>query len=127
MATKLLTKLAKELKESTMQNDPFEAVGIGTADGLTEGDSVEIVRVRDGVRGPQAVMLPASIRRKLDQEGMMIVADLQHAVREITKHQNFIDQTVADARAEGLSWATIGWSVGLTAEGARKKWNDPDE
>lgn len=106
--------------------DPFEGVGIGSPDGLTEDDSAEIVKVQ-GSHGPQALMLPQSIRRKLDQEGLLVAADLQYAVRQITKLQEGIDETVQDARAMGLSWATIGWCVGLTAEGARKKWSDPDE
>lgn len=106
--------------------DPFETVGIGTQGGLEAGDQAEVVRVQ-GSHGPQALALPGSVRRKLDQEGLLVAADLQYAVREITKLQAGIDETVQDARAMGLSWATIGWCVGLTAEGARKKWSDPDD
>ena len=107
-------------------NDPFDHVQIGNPETLTEDETVSLFKV-DTDRGKQALMMPTSIRRKLDQEGLLVGADLQHAVREITKLQEFIDTTVQEAREMNLSWATIGWCVGLTAEGARKKWSDPDE
>ncbi len=110
-----------------MLNDPFDSVKIGNDDDEATEEGVEIVRLTEGVRGPQAVMIPTSMRRKLDDEGMLLVGDIQHAVRQITKLQNFLDTAVDDARAQGMSWATIGWTVGLTAEGARKKWSEPDE
>lgn len=106
--------------------DPFEEVKIGNREALSEDETVDVVRV-EGRNGKQAIMMPTSIRRKLDQEGLLVAADLQQAVRQITQLQEFIDTTVQEAREMNLSWATIGWCVGLTAEGARKKWSDPDE
>lgn len=107
--------------------DPFENVSIGSREAFdAESDTLDIVKVESN-RGPQALALPTSIRKKLNQEGLLVAADLQHAVREITKLQEEIDETVTEAREMGLSWATIGWCVGLTAEGARKKWSEPDE
>lgn len=108
-------------------NDPFEHLQLGNRDALEgKDDQVVLARIKTE-KGNRALMLPASIRKKLDEEGMMVAAELQHAVREITKYQDAIDRSVEEAREMGLSWATIGWCVGLTAEGARKKWSDPDE
>lgn len=50
-------------------------------------------------------------------------------LQALRKHGEVIEQaqseraqTVATLREQGVSWASIAWAVGMTAEGARKRW-----
>jgi hypothetical protein len=45
-----------------------------------------------------------------------------HAV-ELERMQGHLVQLVAGARAAGASWAVVGWSLGITKEGARKRFS----
>lgn len=102
--------------------DPFEEFGPGSADELEEGDKVAMF-----VEGDVMGFMPVSMNRQLNSQGRALVAGMQTHVMEIRRRQAEIDQLVVQAREEGMSWAAIGWSVGLTAEGARLKWmEEPD-
>jgi hypothetical protein len=82
---------------------------------------VAIVRSRVG----DAFFRPASDAHAnpLDVDQAAVVHDLQtHAVR-LEQMQGHLVQLVGDARAEGVSWALIGWSLGITKEGARKRFS----
>ena len=50
------------------------------------------------------------------------VAALQHLALQMEELENHLDAHVLEARSSGVSWAIIGWSTGLTAEGARQRW-----
>lgn len=68
-----------------------------------------------------APVTPAAVGR-LSRGQQDRVADLQeHALRleEMTGH---LDELVLEARSAGVSWALIGWSVGMSDEGARRRW-----
>lgn len=104
--------------------DPLEPMGLGDVE---EGDTVAVIRVKDRQGTAHALFMPTSMQRKLDQEQLLMVAEMQRAVMEIQKLQEEIDELAQEARESGMSWAHVGWSVGLTAEGARKKWSEPDE
>ena len=50
-------------------------------------------------------------------------------LQALRKQGEIIDQAqsergriVATLREQGVSWASIGWAQGMTAEGARKRW-----
>lgn len=107
-----------------MLNDPFDAMSIGTD--TDEDDPVVVARARKGQPDNMHILLPLSMKKQLSEEARSIVADMQSAVVQIQRLQEQIDQAVVAGREEGMSWAAIGWSVGLTAEGARKKWSNPD-
>ena len=106
-------------------NDPHEEIRLGSE--IDENDSVELIRIMDNEGRQMAMMMPSSMKRKLDEDQLRLVAEMQRDVRQIQKLQEHIDQVGLKARDWGMSWAAIGWSVGLTAEGARKKWSEPDE
>jgi hypothetical protein len=42
---------------------------------------------------------------------------------ELKKIEAQLDQAVAAARAEGISWDRIGRAYGVTRQGARKRWD----
>lgn len=107
-------------------NDPFDAMSIGS-DILKNDDVVVVARARSGEPNNMHILIPLSMKKQLSEEARSIVADMQSAVIQIQRLQAQIDNSVMDARDAGMSWAAIGWSVGLTAEGARKKWINPDE
>jgi hypothetical protein len=100
------------------QHDPFDPMNIGNAD-LQEDDQVGVYKTEAG-----PVIMPVSMRRKLGESELLLVTDMQHEVMAIQSAQRRIDQLVIDGRERGLSWAAIGWSTGLTAEGARLKWGE---
>lgn len=64
---------------------------------------------------------PAAVAR-LGGLGRQTLADLQTHALALETMQRHLDELVGDARYVGVSWALIGWSLGLTAEGARKRW-----
>ena len=82
---------------------------------------VYVSGVEDGHR--QAVALPASIRR-LTGERLEIVGEMQQIAREAEYLRGRLDELVPEARELGVSWAAIGFSVGLTGEAARLRWSD---
>lgn len=75
----------------------------------------------DGHR--QAVALPASIRR-LSGERLDVIHEVQDVARQMELLRAQLDQLVPEARELGVSWAAIGFSVGLTGEAARQRWGD---
>lgn len=66
---------------------------------------------------------PGAVRR-LTSGQRMVLADVQHHALEIEQLERHLDELVLEARSEGVSWAVIGWSVGLTSEGARQRWTE---
>lgn len=106
-------------------NDPFAELDIGLD--VEDGDHVVVARARSGGPDNQHIFMPLSMKKKLSEDERLIMGEMQRAVLLINKIQSQIDEAVADGRAAGMSWAAIGWSVGLTAEGARQKWMNPDD
>ena len=85
-------------------------------------DPGEDVRIYVGA-DRRAVALPASIRR-LTGERLEVVEEVQHVARQMEYLRARLDQLVPEARDLGVSWAAIGFSVGLTGEAARLRWSD---
>jgi hypothetical protein len=85
---------------------------------------VYVSETRDGHR--HAVALPASVRR-LTGERLEVVETLQDHARQIEFLRGRLDEVVPIARELGVSWAAIGFSVGLTGEAARLRWGGGDE
>jgi hypothetical protein len=95
------------------------AVGEGTLDPF---DHVEIRKSSDGV----AVALPrsGSSKRRLNGDALDVLADVQGVVRRIQRDRATLDELVAEARKYGCPWTLLGFSVGTTAEAARKRWTE---
>ena len=66
-----------------------------------------------------AYVVPRAVRN-LGPDGADLVADLQRTVRLVLDGQARIVDLVREGRAMGLSWATLGWCVGLTESGVRR-------
>lgn len=64
---------------------------------------------------------PAGVTR-LSEHQRSDLADLQEHALMLEGMQRHLDELVAAARDSGVSWSLIGWSLGLTPEGARKRW-----
>lgn len=96
-----------------------DRLGIGSAHGERGSIGGDVAFIR--LDGGGMLMLPTAVRR-LDDEGLDLVAHLQSVVARISEDQYHLDGLVAAAREGGLSWAVIGWSVGTTGEAARQRW-----
>lgn len=107
-----------------MTSSPMDEIGFGD---LEEGDEVSVIRIADNEGRQRALFMPTSMSKKLDRDQLRLVADMQRDVMQIQQLQEHIESLALKGREWGLSWAAIGWSVGLTAEGARKKWSEPEE
>lgn len=104
-----------------MLRDPFEPSDVGN-DELEAGESVAVFQSGDAVG-----FMPSNMLRQLDQEGKQLVGEMQRTVLQIREMQQRVDALVRQARETGMSWSAIGWSTGLTGEGARLKWTDSSE
>lgn len=82
------------------------------------------VALRRGERGA-AFFTPASdgpLIDPLDLDQQAAVHRLQvHAV-QLEAMQGHLVELVAGARAAGASWGLIGWSLGITKQGARQRF-----
>ncbi|WP_245953734.1 hypothetical protein [Arthrobacter silvisoli] len=47
------------------------------------------------------------------------VGTLSRSLKDLEAH---LDDTVASARASGVSWDKIGRAVGITRQGAQRRW-----
>lgn len=77
-------------------------------------DGVALV-VGDG----SAALVPRAIAG-LSPEATRAVGWIQLVAREHLEVAEEMNQAVTLARRLGVSWGSIGWSLGVTAEGARK-------
>ena len=75
------------------------------------------------VQGGFSLMLPRSLQ-DLGPEAMHVAAQLQLLAEHRLDIAEQMDRAVAGARYRGLSWAAIGWCLGVTGEGARKGFSD---
>lgn len=82
------------------------------------------------VRSPatgRAAILPFAARR-LKGEALDVFTALQHGGLIISEIEHDLHHMAHEGRELGLSWSLIGAAVGLTAEGARRRYSrDPDE
>ncbi len=96
-----------------------ERVQVG---GLETGD-VEIVRTKTGEAFFRPHVRPRAWDR-LGPEGQAVLSGLQHIAGEMSQLQAHVELHVQDARELGASWDVIGWSLGVTGEGARQRYGD---
>lgn len=62
---------------------------------------------------------PAAVRR-LSPYARDVLARLGGHADSMLRMQEHLEQLVEEAREAGVSWHTIGWSLGMTGEGARR-------
>lgn len=93
-------------------------------DGPTDFDQDQ---VEIGKQDGRAYVLPSSMRR-MHPDARNVVMDVLKKSHEIQEQLEQLGELVDEAREDhGVSWAVIGWAVGMTGEGARLRWGVVDE
>lgn len=64
------------------------------------------------------MLLPTSLR-KITEDQADVVQELQRLARVAIETQHSIGLVLADGRAAGLSWNSLGWSLGMTDRGVQ--------
>lgn len=90
---------------------------------LSDGDSATIAASGSG-DDRRATLRPSSGDRATPDQ-LEALHELQHLTLDIRSLLGRQRDVVQEARMLGMSWGLIGYSVGLTAEGARQKYGDP--
>jgi len=80
-------------------------------------DPVAVARIREPEPAPVDAL-------QLERDRWESLRELERAVRQRDQAQKRVDQHARAARAAGTSWAQIGQWVGLTGEGARRKYGN---
>jgi hypothetical protein len=94
-------------------------IGNGDPGQEAEGVAVRVGTDEFGVR--TVYFLPVRLRNANPrQQGL--IRDVQQVVRRHVDVLAELDVLVADMRQSGLSWDSIGWCVGISGQGARKRW-----
>lgn len=97
--------------------DPIASMG----DGQPEDQAIVMVRGKTSGAAYFAPAEPAAYRR-LSPEQQVYVASVQEHGAALVEMQERLDELVAEARSADVSWHLIGWSLGMTGEGARQRW-----
>lgn len=92
-----------------------------TGDGDTDFD-VDDVAVLIGSDG-SASILPASLKR-LDPDARAAIMAVARRADELRHMLDHLHDAVDHARDLGASWSAVGWVLGTTGEGARKRFRD---
>ena len=100
------------------QEGPAE-VPDGALAGLSAGASVVRTKAGDIYFAPSP--RPVAWRR-LGEEGEFYVAKVQKLVAQLGQLDDELNGAIASMRTAGISWDIIGVCVGMTGEGARKRW-----
>lgn len=84
------------------------------------GEGVAIVATADG-----AAFLPASVARMPEdvQSQYLELVDLSHRLFQL---QSDIEGLVPNLKALGVTWAGIGWALGIDGDTARKRFGGND-
>ncbi len=89
---------------------------------IDDDDHVELRRLRSG----SVVLVPRALRN-LGGSDLQQAAFLQEEAATVQDSLARLTGRVVAARARGLSWNTIGWCVGLSADGARRRWQEASD
>jgi hypothetical protein len=82
-----------------------------------DSEDVVIVREHDGT----VVIVPKSLRNAPPERRAAVTA-LTKAAAAYEEAGHLVDELVAEARDNRVSWDGIGWAVGTTGSAARKRW-----
>ena len=81
-----------------------------------------VVRTPSG----QATVLPKTARR-LEGDALETYGELMRQAVEVAQLEATMARLADELRGYGVSWNLIGHAVGLTGEGARGRYADPQE
>jgi len=111
--------MATKRRRAADEFDVAATIGNGDVGVESEGVAVRVGTDEFGVR--TAYFLPVRLRNANPrQQGL--IRDVQQVVRRHVDVLAELGVLVADMRQSGLSWDSIGWCVGLSGDGARKRW-----
>lgn len=71
--------------------------------------------------GGRGLVAPRSVRHLTDAQRAP-VTDLVRVAEQWEHLHRHAVEAVTEARSRGVSWAVIGWALGLTGEGARLRY-----
>jgi hypothetical protein len=105
----------KKIAPKRRDDDPLDVRPPG-GDGTDDLGDVVITQYPDGV-----FLLPTAMRRASARQRQAFdqIVGLQYKLMEDRK---LIDQAVEHARKNGISWASIGWALGISGDGALKRF-----
>lgn len=86
------------------------------------GDSVKVIRTEEG----HVLLLPSAYGR-LSEGQREWVAELQDIAACMARLSDQLEEVVAGAREEGISWDLIGWSIGRTGRAASMRFGHRGE
>lgn len=101
--------------------DDFTPLAVGA---LNDSPTVSVVNVTGDDGRKVSLFMPEKMLKRLDGDQLVLMADLQRCVIEIQERQGALSDMMELGRELGLSWAQLGWSCGLSAEGTRRKFGD---
>ena len=82
------------------------------------GGDVAVTRTPEG----QIAYVPVAIQR-LAGGALEAYAELQGCIGQLHQLRGITTEVVRECRAEGVSWASIGFAAGITGEAARRRWS----
>lgn len=106
-----------------MGNRRRKALPPPVAPGALEEGSVEVSRSRSGEAFFRPAVRPRSWDR-LGEEGQFLLSGVQRLAAQMSELEGHLQAHVLELREVGASWDLIGWSLGLTGEGARRRYGD---
>ena len=68
--------------------------------------------------------LPPRALQRLTPQARNTLAAVQNLAATLLSLEEHLDRHVVELRQEGASWQVIGWALGVTGEGARKRWGE---
>lgn len=106
------------------QEPPSGVGGLPVADvtdSVGPGDYIALLRSAEGAAFVRPAREPVALGR-LSRVQRGLVDALEHHGNSIALMQDHMRALVDEARDAGISWNVIGWSLGLTGEGARRAY-----
>lgn len=114
--------MAKQRRRRQPATDPGLDPVLGEiGPGVVNDGPVSVVRNASGSVFFAPGVIPTAARA-LSEDQREQLAALQHLTSELHSLQAHVLEHVEDARAVGLSWHLIGWSLGTTGEAARQRF-----
>lgn len=107
--------------------DVAERFEPGSMEPGTDGWTGEVMVKRTAEGRPMFEPVMPKSAGRLSGEGRSLMAELQATVYEIRERQDRVEGLVGMMREAGVSWALIGWCLGVTGDGARRRWGGEAE
>lgn len=114
----MTTKKRGSAREKRTVNDDVQ-IRAGRDDVESE-DYVAIVR---GLASGSAYFAPRMIRNA-PPHLREVYEQLQQCARQMAHLQEHVDELIGAGREMGASWDSLGWCLGLTGPGVRKRMSD---